>query len=93
MKIKFTALNHYIEKEKNKKINDPPYIINTEDIINNFDNLYNDISYQFPSHIKNKVIKKFCHTRVLPNSLAVENPIDDINVNCDITIPETNSSS
>jgi hypothetical protein len=93
MKIKFTALNHYIEKEKNKKINDPSYIINIEEIINNFDNLYNDISYQFPTHIKNKIIKKYGRTRILPNSLAVENLIDVVNVNCDITIPDTNSSS
>ena len=73
MKIKFTALNHTIETEKNKKINDPSYIINTEEIINNFDSLYNDLTYQFPSHIKNKVIKKYGKIRKLPNSLEIEN--------------------
>lgn len=73
MKIKFTALNHFIEKEKNKKINEPSYIINIEEIINSFDNLYNDLSYQFPNHIKTKIIKKYGGIRKLPNSLEVEN--------------------
>ena len=72
MKIKFTLLNHNIEREKNKKLNDPSYIINTEEIINNFDNLYNDLSYQFPSHIKNKVIKKYGNKKKLPNSLQID---------------------
>ena len=72
MKIKFTLLNHNIEREKNKKINDPSYVINIEEIINNFDNLYNDLSYQFPSHIKNKVIKKYGNKKKLPNSLQID---------------------
>jgi hypothetical protein len=72
MKIKFTALNHRIESDKNKKLNDPSYIINIDEIINTFDNLYNDLSYQFPIHIKNKVIKKYGNKRKLPNSLQVE---------------------
>lgn len=72
MKIKFNALNHRIETDKNKKLNDPNYIINVDDIINCFDALYNDLSYQFPSHIKDKVIKKYGNTRKLPNSLAVD---------------------
>ena len=72
MKIKFTALNHRIESDKNKKLNDPSYIINIDEIINNFDNLYNDLSYQFPIHIKNKVIKKYGKSKKLPNSLAIE---------------------
>ena len=72
MKIKFNALNHRIETDKNKKLNDPNYIINVDDIINCFDALYNDLSYQFPTHIKDKVIKKYGNTRKLPNSLAVD---------------------
>lgn len=72
MKIKFTALNHRIESDKNKKINDPSYIINIDEIINIFDNLYNDLSYQFPHHIKKKVIKKYGNSKKLPNSLAIE---------------------
>ncbi len=72
MKIKFNALNHRIETDKNKKLNDPNYVINVDDIINTFDNLYNDLSYQFPTHIKQKVIKKYGNNRKLPNSLQVE---------------------
>ena len=72
MKIKFNALNHRIETERNKKINDPTFVINVDDYINTFDNLYNDLSYQFPTHIKNKIIKKYGNHRKLPNSLAIE---------------------
>jgi hypothetical protein len=72
MKIKFNALNHRIETERNKKINDPTFVINVDDYINTFDNLYNDLSYQFPSHIKNKIIKKYGNHKKLPNSLQVE---------------------
>ena len=72
MKIKFTALNHLIESDKNKKINDINYNINIDNIISTFDNLYNDISYQFPDHIKKKIIKKYGTKRILPNSLAIE---------------------
>jgi hypothetical protein len=72
MKIKFNALNHRIESDKNKKLNDANYNINIDEIINTFDNLYNDLSYQFPIHIKDKIIKKYGNKRKLPNSLAVE---------------------
>jgi hypothetical protein len=72
MKIKFNALNHRIETDKNKKLNDPNYVINVDDIINTFDALYNDLVYQFPTHIKDKIIKKYGNNRKLPNSLAVE---------------------
>jgi len=72
MKIKFNALNHRIETDKNKKLNDCNYIINIDDIINNFDNLYNDLCYQFPEHIKKKVIKKYGNKKKLPNSLQVD---------------------
>lgn len=72
MKVKFNALNHRIETDRNKKINDPNYIINVDDIIVSFDSLYNDLVYQFPTHIKNKVIKKYGSKRKLPNSLAVD---------------------
>jgi len=72
MKIKFNALNHRIESDKNKKLNDINYNINIDEIINTFDNLYNDLCYQFPGHIKNKIILKYGNKRKLPNSLAVE---------------------
>lgn len=89
MKIKFTNLNHRIESDKNKKINDNNYIINIDDIIINFDNLYNDLNYTFPNHIKNKIIKKFGTKKYLPNSLSVDvveltkPPTPKININID----------
>ncbi len=52
-------LVHRIESDKNKKINDPNYVINVDDIIATFDNLYNDLSYRFSTHIKQKVFKKY----------------------------------
>lgn len=84
MKIKFNALNHRIESDKNKRINDPNYIINIDDIINIFDTLYNDLSYQFPSHIKNKVIKKYGNIKKLPNSLQVECDTPSASANIEI---------
>jgi hypothetical protein len=72
MKIKFNALNHRIESDKNKKLNDSTFIINVDEIITTFDNLYNDLSYQFPTHIKDKIIKKYGAYKKLPNSLAIE---------------------
>ena len=87
MKIKFTALNHRIESDKNKKINDNSFIINIDDIINSFDNLYNDLVYQFPSHIKTKVITKYGKSKKLPNSLAVECETPKVNqLNIDVDV-------
>ena len=56
----------------NKKINDANYVINIDEIIDIFDGLYNDLSYQFPTHIKAKVIKKYGNIKKLPNSLQLE---------------------
>jgi hypothetical protein len=72
MKIKFNDLNHRIESDKNKKLNDPNYNINIDEIITSFDSLYNDLIYSFPLHIKNKIIKKYGNKRKLPNSLQIE---------------------
>ena len=72
MRIKFNALNHKIESLINKNKIDITNTINIDDIINEFDLLYNDIQFQFPSHIKNKVIKKYGNSRKLPNSLQIE---------------------
>ncbi len=84
MKIKFNALNHRIETDKNKKLNDPNYVINVDDIINTFDALYNDLVYQFPTHIKDKIIKKYGNIKKLPNSLAVECPTPSASVKVDM---------
>jgi len=59
----------------NRKKIDNSLIINMDEIINEFDVLYNDLQFPFPTNIKTKVIKKYGRTRRLPNSLAVESTI------------------
>jgi hypothetical protein len=70
-KIKFNLLNHRIESLINKKKLDTNLIIDIDNIIIEFDNLYNDISFSFPHHIKNKIIKKYGGKKKLPNSLEI----------------------
>ena len=72
MRFKFNTLNHKIESLIHKKKIETSLIINMDEIINEFDGLYNDIQFQFPSHIKTKVINRYGKTRKLPNSLAIE---------------------
>jgi len=71
-KIKFNKLNHLIESITNKNNNDEVNKATIENIINEYDKLFEDISYQFPNHIKQKVIKKFGGSKSLPNSLAID---------------------
>ena len=75
MRVKFNTLNHKIESLMNRKKIDNSLIINMDEIIIEFDVLYNDLQFPFPSSIKTKVIKKYGRTRRLPNSLAVESTI------------------
>ena len=71
-RIKFNKLNHLIEsvvyKHTDKDI-DKGII---ENIINEYDKLYEDISHRFPNHIRQKVIKKFGGHKTLPNSLEID---------------------
>ena len=71
-RIKFNKLNHLIESivSKNTDGNIDKGII--ENIINEYDKLFEDISYQFPNHIRQKVIKKFGGVKKLPNSLEID---------------------
>lgn len=71
-KIKFTLLNHRIESIINKQKMNHSLAVDIDGIINDFDNLYNDISYPFPLHIKNKIIQKYGGKKQLPNSLQLE---------------------
>lgn len=71
-KIKFNKLNHLIESITNKNIDSEIDKQIIENIINEYDALFEDIRYQFPSHIKTKIIKKFGPTHNLPNSLAID---------------------
>ena len=72
MRVKFNSLNHKLETDINKQKIDKNIVINIEETITSFDNLYNDLNYQFPSHIKNKIIKKYGAFKKLPNSLQVD---------------------
>ena len=77
IKIKFNKLTHLIESITNKNSYggtdgeiDKAIIDN---IINEYDKLFEDLTYQFPHHIKQKVIKKWGGLKTLPNSLEIEN--------------------
>ena len=76
-KIKFIKLNHLLESILNKNSISPddttPINKNiVENIINDYDVLWEDIHYQFPNHIRQKVIKTFGNSYKLPNSLQID---------------------
>ena len=71
-RIKFTKLNHLIESIINKNIGKDIDKTIIENIINDYDKIYEDISFRFPNHIRQKVIKKYGGIRKLPNSLDVD---------------------
>lgn len=71
-KIKFNKLNHLIESIVNKHNDRDIEKGIIENIINEYDKLFEDISYQFPNHIRQKVIKKFGGLKKLPNSLEID---------------------
>jgi hypothetical protein len=69
--IKYTKLTHSIESIINTDKN-----INLDDInsfVSKYDTLGEELQFQYPSHIKNKVIKRFGNKNItLPNSLAID---------------------
>ena len=71
-RIKFTKLNHLIESIINKNFGKDIDKTIIENIINDYDKIYEDISFRFPNHIRQKVIKKYGGIRKLPNSLDVD---------------------
>ena len=71
-RIKFNKLNHLIESVVNKNTDRDIDKGIVENIINEYDKLFEDISYQFPNHIRQKVIKKFGGVKKLPNSLEID---------------------
>ena len=78
-KIKFTKLNHLCESILNKSdlsslpSGDIKNVI--DNIINEYDKIQEELIYQYPSHIRKKIIKKFGNTHTLPNSLEIDNSI------------------
>ena len=73
IKIKFNKLTHLIESITNKNSNGEIDKAIIDNIINEYDKLFEDLTYQFPHHIKQKVIKKWGGLKTLPNSLEIEN--------------------
>ena len=66
-KVKYTKLSHLIESIINKNEQ-----IDLNSIITEYDRLNEELIYQFPNHIKNKIIKRYGGSRKLPNSLDLE---------------------
>jgi len=77
---KYTKLDHHIESIINSKSENA---ISSEDIIaivNKYDSLVDELSFTYPNHIRNKIIKKYQKTNItLPNSLALDSSIVIIN--------------
>ena len=71
-KIKFNKLNHLIESILTKNADTEINKGMLENIINDYDKLYEDLTYQFPNHIRKKVIKKYGGLKKLPNSLEID---------------------
>lgn len=66
-KVKYTKLSHLIESIINKNEE-----IDLNSIITEYDRLNEELIYQFPNHIRNKIIKRYGGSRKLPNSLDLE---------------------
>lgn len=68
--IKFNKLHHFIESILIKNNFEDKIIIET--VINDYDKLWEELSYQFPEHIRKKVINKYGGSHKLPNSLDID---------------------
>ena len=71
---KYTKLNHYIEGilNTNKEISNEELIT----IVNKYDMLVEELTFSYPNHVRNKIIKKYEKTNItLPNSLALDSSI------------------
>ena len=71
-KTKFNKLNHLIESILTKNADTEINKGMLENIINDYDKLYEDLTYQFPNHIRKKFIKKYGNLKKLPNSLEID---------------------
>jgi hypothetical protein len=67
---KYQKLSHKIESSINNSIDITDKIL--DDIITEFDTLQNDNDYGFLSSYKQKIIKKYGKTRMMPNSLVLD---------------------
>lgn len=86
-KIKFVKLNHIIESLIIKNSDIDKSLL--ESLINDYDKLWDEINYQFPVHIRTKVINKYGQSHKLPNSLDIDNQLNKkntINNNTELVI-------
>jgi hypothetical protein len=67
-RTKIIKLQHLIESYLLKNDTITPAIL--EGFINEYDKIYEDLTFSFPYHIKMKVIAKYKGTKSLPNSLS-----------------------
>ena len=78
--IKYTKLNHTIESIIN--IDNNISLDDVNNIVSKYDILCEELFFNYPSHIKNKVIKRFGKSNItLPNSLALLVEIDTVVIN------------
>ena len=71
-KIKSNKLNHLIESILTKNSENDIGKDLIENIIYDYDKLYEDLTYQFPNHVRKKVIKKYGGLKKLPKSLEID---------------------
>ena len=70
---KYIKLNHQIESILNTKKENEIVIDDVNTIVNKYDLLVEELQFNYPEHIKNRVIKRFKNTNItLPNSLALQ---------------------
>jgi hypothetical protein len=71
--IKYTKLNHQLESILNTKKENEITIDDINSTVNKYDLLCEELQFNFPEHLKNRVIKRFKNTNItLPNSLALQ---------------------
>lgn len=68
--IKYQKLSHKIESYVNNSNDITDKVL--DEIINEYDNLQNDLSYGYLASFKKRVIDKYGKTRQMPNSLVLE---------------------
>ena len=75
-RTKLIKLQHSIESYIMKTEEVQPDLLET--FINEYDKIYDELVFGFPSHIKAKVIKKYQGKKALPNSLSFLASVDII---------------
>ena len=77
--IKYTKLNHQLESILNTKKENEITIDDLNMAVSKYDLLNEELQFNYPQHIKDKVIKRFKNSNItLPNSLILE--VDIINI-------------